>query len=321
LISLAQQRNDPELLGLAHLSLGVTLFYVAEYGKARRHLEAALASPACQPNYAAANVQSHTPTVASLAHLSAVLWSLGYPDQALARNDEGRAVATAVGHPPTVAYALFHAATVRQFRREWQPAKAFAEETIAYATQHHLPFWEAVARNTLSIVLIELGDASTGLAVASDSIAQLKAGGCAFAMPQMLCDLGRAHALNGEVGKGLQLVESAILIAERTGERWWEAELHRAKAEILLRASPPDAAATENSLRHAIALAEQQKAKSYALRAAIDLCHLLKTQGRSAEGLALLSPIYRWFTEGFATPDVVAAAVLLRDGGLLDRPA
>ncbi len=318
LLALAQQQADAELLGLAHMSLGVTLFYLAEYERARRHLESALTFAACQPAYAPANVQATEAAVVCRTHLAFVLWSLGYPDQALACSDAAREIALASGHPPTIAHALALAATVCRLRREWLAAQACIDEAFAYAVQHHQPFWEANARLELGAVLLELGDVRRGLALLEQGIADFKAVGAEFAMPQYLGDVGRAHALLGEVNQGLRVLDSALALVEKTGERWWEPELYRFKAQLLLLAAPTGAGAKNtaalaatDALRRSIAAAEGQGARCYVLRSAADLCCLYAGQAAWAEAIALLTSHYRWFSEGFATPDLVAAAALL----------
>lgn len=311
LLALAQQKGDLELLGLAHMSLGITLFYLAEYERARRHLESALTFPACQPAYAPANVQATEAAVVCWTHLAFVLRSLGCPDRALAYSNTARELALASGHPPTIAHALALAGTLRRFRREWLVAQACIDKAFAYAVQHHQPFWEANARCDLGAVLIELGDVRCGLELLERSIADFNAVGSKFSMPQILGDVGRARALLGEVDQGLKTLDSALALVEKTGERWWEPELHRFKAELLLQAEPLATIAATAALRRSIAAAERHGARSYALRAAADLCRVRAGQNDQSEALALLSSHYRCFTEGFATPDLAAATDML----------
>jgi predicted ATPase len=96
---------------------------------------------------------------------------------------------------------------------------------------------------------------------------------------------------------------------EQTGERHWEAELHRLRGELLLMAG--NVAAAERSLREAMAIARRQQAKSWELRAANNLARLWQQQGKTEEARQLLQPIYDWFSEGFDTPDLQEARALL----------
>ena len=95
------------------------------------------------------------------------------------------------------------------------------------------------------------------------------------------------------------------------GALWYEAELHRIKGELLLQQAVPDAPQAEACFQHALAVARRQQAKSLELRAAMSLSRLWQRQGKQAEACALLAPIYGWFTEGFDTPDLREAKVLL----------
>ena len=104
-------------------------------------------------------------------------------------------------------------------------------------------------------------------------------------------------------------MDDALQIAERTGERWFAAELERHKGQLLLRQGQPEAA--EELYRKALSIAEEQEAKLWELRAAVSLARLRRDQGRHAEARDLLAPIYGWFTEGFDTPDLKEAKALL----------
>ena len=113
--------------------------------------------------------------------------------------------------------------------------------------------------------------------------------------------------------------------------RWWEAELHRLRGELLLQSgvqSPeasvhtqhaalrmPHAAEAEACFQQALDIARRQQAKSLELRAAISLSRLWQQQGKRAEAYEMLTPIYGWFTEGFDTADLQEAKTLLEELG------
>lgn len=105
---------------------------------------------------------------------------------------------------------------------------------------------------------------------------------------------------------------------DNTGERWWEAELHRLKGELLLRQArgqisrSPLHREAETCYHRALAIARRQQAKSLVLRAAVSLCGLWQQRGKMEEARQLLAPIYGWFTEGVDTADVEEAAALLQ---------
>ena len=124
--------------------------------------------------------------------------------------------------------------------------------------------------------------------------------------------LGRA----GQIAEGLAAIEEAIARSERTEERWAMAELLRVKGELLLlQGAPGAAAAAEDHFRQALDWARRQGALSWELRAATSLARLLQNQGRPADAIACLQPVYDRFTEGFGTADLIAAKQLLDELG------
>ena len=109
--------------------------------------------------------------------------------------------------------------------------------------------------------------------------------------------------------EALPLLDDALQLVEKTGERWFAAELNRHKGQLLLRQGHAEAA--EELYRKALSIAQEQEAKLWELRAAASLARLRRDQGRSAEARDLLAPVYGWFTEGFDTPDLKEAKALL----------
>jgi predicted ATPase len=106
------------------------------------------------------------------------------------------------------------------------------------------------------------------------------------------------------------VIEQALTQSLRNNERWWDAELHRLRGE-LMRAQGADAGPVEAAFRRALEVAQSQQAKSLELRAATSLARLLLAQSRAAEAKELLAPLYSWFTEGLDTPDLQAARSLI----------
>jgi predicted ATPase len=104
-------------------------------------------------------------------------------------------------------------------------------------------------------------------------------------------------------------LDEALCVVERTGERWYAAELNRRKGQLLLRQGHTEAA--EGLYRQAWSIAHEQEAMLWELRAAVSLARLRRDQGRPAEARDLLAPSYGWFTEGFDTPDLKEAKALL----------
>jgi predicted ATPase len=128
-------------------------------------------------------------------------------------------------------------------------------------------------------------------------------------VPYHMALLAGAYEIAGQVEEGLRVLDDALQIVERTGERWVMAELHRHKGQLLLLRGHCEAA--EELYCTAMELAEEQGAKLWALRAAMSLARLRHDQDQPAEARELLSSVRRWFTEGFDTPDLREAHTLL----------
>ena len=130
-------------------------------------------------------------------------------------------------------------------------------------------------------------------------------------MPTWLSQLAMAHAELGQLDDARNYIGEAMIVAEKTKERWFEAEIQRTAGIIALKSLEPDMAKTEAYFERAIAIARAQQAKSWELRAAMSLARLWRDQGKRDAAPDLLAPVYNWFTEGFDTLDLKEAKALL----------
>jgi predicted ATPase len=110
--------------------------------------------------------------------------------------------------------------------------------------------------------------------------------------------------------QGLEVLHEVKELIDTTGERYYEAELHRLEGE-LLRLQGADDIVVERSYCRAIEIARMQTGKFLELRATVSLARLWQSQGRESEAYEKLSEIYNWFTEGFDTKDLREAKTLL----------
>ena len=124
----------------------------------------------------------------------------------------------------------------------------------------------------------------------------------------IIADMCRAA---GRVDQGLAMIATALDLAASQDSKWALAELNRIKGELLLAQGQP-AAAVEPCFETAMAIAREQSARLWELRGAVSLARLRRSQGRPAEGRAILAPILDWFTEGFDTLDLQDAKALLQ---------
>jgi predicted ATPase len=182
----------------------------------------------------------------------------------------------------------------------------------SHTGKNTLDVWRAYADCFDGERLIRCGDLDTGLSLLRPAVDELwRASFVQYHTPFIVAlALGLAHA--GRVADARVTIDEALERCERTGESWALAELHRARGKTLLsgRASGASQAA-EVALLQSLDIARAQKVLSWELRAATSLARLLRYQGRSADALALLQPVYDRFTEGFDTADLKAAKALL----------
>jgi predicted ATPase len=129
--------------------------------------------------------------------------------------------------------------------------------------------------------------------------------------PPVLAQLAEAYGAVQQPDEGLALLAEAFALADKSEERWYEAELYRLKGELLLQRSSAHAAEAERQFCQALTIAGHQQAKSLELRAAMSLGRLWQQTGKLDEVRELLTPILSWFTEGFDTVDLQEATTLL----------
>jgi predicted ATPase len=155
-----------------------------------------------------------------------------------------------------------------------------------------------------------LGQREKGLTQLTRGLTEYRAHG-SLNIPASLTLLADAYREVQQPQDGLQQLEEAISVTDRTQTRFYEAEMHRVRGELFL--SMHDAGAAETSFRKAINVAQHQSAKTWELRAAMSLARLWRDQGKVQQARELLAPVYGWFTEGFDTRDLKEAKALLEE--------
>ena len=117
--------------------------------------------------------------------------------------------------------------------------------------------------------------------------------------------LAGAEAQAGDCARAIAVIDEALATSERSGYRAFEAELHRTRAELLLKHNPENPAPAEEAFQAAIAIARKQRARSYELLAALSLAKLYRSTARPVEAHAVLAPAL----EGLApTPEMLEIA-------------
>jgi predicted ATPase len=198
---------------------------------------------------------------------------------------------------------------LQSVRRNVEETRKQAEATVVISSENRLGVWLAWGHALHGWAVAEAGAIEAGTAELEDGITVLHATSTYLATPHYFALLAELQMEAGNVERSQNWLAQAMTVMENSGERWCEAELYRLKGELLLRQG--EEAEGEAALRRALEVAHAQKARSFELRASIRLAEWWHKQGKSTEARQLLSPIYRWFTEGFDTADLKAARALL----------
>jgi predicted ATPase len=310
-LRLAQRVQDPAGLASAHVLLGNTLWFLGELKAARTHMEQGIGLYNCpQPRSHDLHSATHA-RVFCLCRLAQILWSLGYPDQALQRSQEALTLARELSHPMTLVVARCFAGLLHQYRREGPLVLEQAEAAVVLAHEQEFAFRLAEATVLRGWALVEQGQGEAGIAQIHQGLATQRATGV-VPRTSRLGPLAEAYGKVGQIEAGLRVVAEALAISNRPAQGTeGTAELYRLQGELLLRQAVPDAPQAEACFQQALAIARHQQAKSLELRAAMSLSQLWQGQGKRDAARELLAPIYGWFTEGFDTADLQEAKALL----------
>ena len=314
----AQSAHDPALLAYARLARGVTSYWTGKFLTAREYLESAITLYDPERHRPLIHRYGYDAGVASLAYAAWTLWLLGYPDQALKRSHEALALAQRLSHPLNLAHAELFLGVLRQYRREVRAAQENAESVIAHSAEHGLTDYWGWATGLRGWAMAHQGRSEEGIAQQREGLAAFSATE-ALLRPYFLCLLAETWIETGRLDEALNALTEALAAAEEHNLRFYEAETHRLKGELLSKQDDSNAAEALSCFERAIDIARTQSAKSLELRATTSLARLLRNTARRDEARAMLAEIYGWFTEGLDTPALSDAKALLDE--LTSKPS
>jgi predicted ATPase len=241
----------------------------------------------------------------------------GHPDRALALSKEAVVLANRVEHPLTLGYALIVAAVVHLLRGELDRTRERAEEIVGLAEKLGFPYYLGMGRFLRGFARVESGEGEAGIAEMQQAMGELAGIGSGIGAPQVLFFLAEGLRKVGRHDEALGALGLGVARAEQQGQHFYDAELHRLRAEILLDMDGNAVAEAEALFGQALEIARRQEAKTFELRAATSLARLWQRpgapQGKRDAARALLAPLYAWFTEGFDTRDLKDAQALLEE--------
>jgi predicted ATPase len=315
LLALSQHTTEPRVPLVAHTALGPPLLNLGKITTAHAHLEQGIALYEAHRSHFLSSDRWMQDVGVCLNWLSQSLWLLGYPDQALHRMQERLSLAERSSSFSRALALVKFATRLHQCRREIDATGQRAGAGLALCVERGFTGLVSTAMIHYGWVLAMQGRHEEGIEQIRQGIITDEKQEVQVQRPFFLCTLVEAYAKAGKASDGLDTIAEALAVVNETGERWYEAELHRLKGSLLLQQSPDNHTEAETCFHQAIAIAQSQQAKSWELRAATSLATLWQSQGKRQDAYDLLAPVYEWFTEGFDTADLKDAKILLDELG------
>jgi predicted ATPase/DNA-binding winged helix-turn-helix (wHTH) protein len=298
---------------IGNLLIGLTLHVLGDQNGARRHLEPLVGSHFVTPRPLHVNLYQYDQRVVLDCYYARVLWLQGFGDKAKGLTEKLVDYARTIDHLRSFLYTLLIATCpIAVFVGDLTTVEHHVRLAFNLAARHALEIWNVWAQCFEGILLIKRGKNLTGSQLLQSALERLPEPSFHYHMSSLLAELAAGLAAAGQIDEGLAVVDKALARAEQTEAGWCLAELLRTKGELLLLGREATAVATaEQCFQQALDVARRQGALSWELRAAMSLARLWRGQQRVGQARKLLGPVYRRFTEGFETADLVAARTLL----------
>jgi len=312
-MALAEKQKSTVPLMVAHRLIGVSRLLTGDIAEGRAHLDRAIVLFDPLEHRPLATRFGHDVRVSILSFRSLALWLLGYPDSAQAGADRGIREAHEIGHAATLMFGLFWPTLTHIHCGKYAATIAQADELIKLAGEKGAPLWKAGGMVLQGCASALAGETSNAVLFLASSLPGFRSTGTTVLTPFVLSNLGMAYAGLEQFEDAWRSIDEAMTTVEATGERWFEAEIHRTAGEIALLSPERDTAKAQTYFERALEIARTQQARSWELRAATSLARFWRDQGKRAEAHALLAPVYGWFTEGLDTLDLKEARALLAE--------
>jgi TOMM system kinase/cyclase fusion protein len=296
------RRSDPVSAITGHATLGLAALFEGNLMRARECLDVARRYYGTDEFQTFARAWGYDGGMLIYAWQMIALWQLGYPDQAEALRREMMSIAEATKEPYSLLFALSFGTTLTDYRGDTAATRELAGRLMTLSTEQRLYGWLASAMIAQGGTLLGSGDAHGAIAQISQGLDLFRAAGVMLSYSWFLPDLAAAYGAAGKISEGLATVNEGLSRCENELLRFQEPELWRVKGELELREHNTSTA--EASFRRAIEISQARHAKSFELRAAIGLSHLLRQRGKVADARSLLASVYEWFGEGFETRDL-----------------
>ena len=305
-----ETRPDSPEASVAHRAAGATCWFAGEYAQARDHFERALAlfRPGRDDDLAFRFGQDQG--VSAMAFFALVLWPLGEVDRAASLLSRMLARIASLTHGNTIALGHMLAAQFALMLGGPMRGDTNSLELARIASAHDLPQFRAFGMFFDGWARVE-SDLLGGLDGMRRGVDSLHAQNILIFDGLVKIALAKTEAEAGDPGRAVATLDEALETADRLGYRAFEAELHRARGDILLMPDSADPAPADKAYRTAIAVAKQQGTRSFELRAALSLAKLYQSTARPTEANAILAPALDGFAPTTEMPEIAEAQTLL----------
>ena len=312
-LAVAEKQGAKGLRMVGHRLRGMSLLCTGAIAEGRVHFDQAMALYDPAEHLPLATRFGQEVRVAIFSFRSIALWVLGYPNAALEDVKHALDNAREIGQVATLMYALTNTSPVLVGCGSYELANAQLDELIALADEKGASYWKAIGMLFRGNLYALTGNASGAVQMITTGITAFRSTGARLHEPAWLSYLAIAHTILGEFDDAWRRIGEAMTSVETRKEKLWEAEVNRTAGEIALLSPQMDAAKAQAYFERALAVARQQQAKSWELRAAMSLARLWRDQGKPQQARELLGPVHGWFTEGFDTRDLKEAKALLEE--------
>jgi predicted ATPase/DNA-binding winged helix-turn-helix (wHTH) protein len=306
--AIAQQIGDTTGVMFANRRMGMILLRIGRLAEAQSYFERVIQTPFYQNENRLPTWRHSDDRAMARALLARALWLRGFPERAHHEAQASLGEVRSSDHQLTMCRVLLYGmGRIAPMTGDFASAENAISSIIESATSAAAPFWGMVGEFLRGKLLVERHQFAEGLAVLREAFDTCNQTGWRLSYPEFMGSFALALAGLGRLDEAHDAVCKAIEAAGggKDGQQWYVPELLRIKGEVLLRqAGDRSTAAAEDCFEQAGEMAREQGALFWELRVALSLARLLHGQGRSADAIGILQPVYDRFTEGFATPDL-----------------
>ena len=296
----------------ANCTLGMAYLYQGALGDAQIHLDEALRLHHPERDRDARFRFGAETGAAATSYLAQTKWYSGEIERAFQLIKESGRRALESGHAPTLAL-IYHLKGMFDIHRGDAIAALSASEALIELTREHpMALYHGHASVHASWARARLGAGEAGIAELARAIADHADQGAKLYLPFYLGLLAEHECERLSADGALIRIDEALALSQQIGARWIDPFLYRVRGEILLKRDPANTRSAEEAFLTAIAIAQQQRAKIFELRAALSLAKLYQSTGRVADAHAVLAPALEGFSPTSEMPEIGEAGALLQ---------